>query len=284
MARSAPGEVDRLLRSVERAMRDNLDAEDILPMLARLARAAAPESEAWIYAHRHLAELGVEHDPWRAALFARRVIAHRPDDDGAWAVLGLAQSLLGNCRYAARAYEHALALAPDNPWYAHNLGHLYDVALDRAADALPLLARATYAQPGEADIAASYAHALARCGKLAMAKRVLKRAIRHGGTADQMALARWLDTFAIDDTGARPAEGALGPSRQRARRPACGPASRARCCASADGAGCGADPSERASFAPEPLTHARACEPTTRAPARKKSRRRRTRERRSAGD
>jgi Flp pilus assembly protein TadD len=198
MARSAPGDVDRLLRGVEQAMRDRRDADDILPMLARLARAATPESDAWIYAHRHLAELGVEHDPWRAALFARRVIAHRPDDDGAWAVLGLAQSLLGNCRYAAHAYEHALALAPDNPWYAHNLGHLYDVALGRAADALPLLARATLLQPQEAEIAASYAHALARCGKLTLAKRVLRRAIRRGGTADQMALARWLDSIKTD--------------------------------------------------------------------------------------
>ena len=196
MPRSAPGEIDRLRREVERALRGNLDSEEVLPLLARLARAAAPESDAWIYAHRHLAELGVEHDPWRAALFARRVIAHRPDDDGAWAVLGLAQSLLANYRYAARAYERALALTPDNPWYAHNLGHLYDVALDRPADALPLLSRATFAQPAEADIAASYAHALARCGKVTMAKRVLRRAIRHGATADQMALWRWLDAGA----------------------------------------------------------------------------------------
>src|SRR6185369_5319938 len=110
MPRGAPGEVDRLRREVERAMREQHDAEDILTLLARLARAAAPESDAWIYAHRHLAELGVEHDPWRASLFARRVLALRPDDDGAWAVLGLAQSLLGNYRYAARAYERALSL------------------------------------------------------------------------------------------------------------------------------------------------------------------------------
>src|SRR6185369_16666951 len=147
-------DVERIRREVDRALRDRLDPEDILPLLARLARAAAPESEAWIYAHRHLAELGVEHDPWRASLFARRVLSLRPEDDGAWAVLGLAQSLLGNYRYAARAYERALSLSPDNPWYAHNLGHLYDVALGRPADALPLLSRATFAQPEEADIAA----------------------------------------------------------------------------------------------------------------------------------
>jgi len=196
MPRSAPGEVDRLRSDVERALRDNLDAEDVLPLLARLARAADPRSDAWIYAHRHLAEIAVEHDPWRASLFARRVIACRPEDDGAWAVLGLAQSLLGHHRYATRAYQEALALAPDNPWYAHNLGHLYDVALDRPERALPLLERATLAQPGEADIAASYAHALARCGRLPAAKKVLKRAIRRGATADQMALWRWLEAGA----------------------------------------------------------------------------------------
>lgn len=198
MARSSPDDADRLRDDVERALRKDYDVEEILPLLARLARASEPESDAWIYAHRHLAEIGVEHDPWRAALFARRVLSLRPDDDGAWAVLGLAQSLLGNYRYAARAYERALSLAPSNPWYAHNLGHLYDVALDRPLDALPLLERATLAQGDEADIAASYAHALARCGKVPSAKRVLKRAIRRGATADQMALWRWLDAGAPD--------------------------------------------------------------------------------------
>jgi Flp pilus assembly protein TadD len=243
MARSAPGEIDRLRREVERALREGLDAEEILPLLARLARAAAPDTDAWIYAHRHLAEIGVEHEPWRAALFARRVIARRPDDDGAWAVLGLAQSLLGHYRYAARAYERALALTPENPWYTHNLGHLYDVALDRPRDALPLLARATLAQPEEADIAASYAHALARCGRVATAKRVLKRALRRGGTADQMALQRWLDAGA--------------PRQWPAPAPAPAPAP------STVDDGAGTAPS---------------------AVGRKKPKRRRTRERRTAGD
>jgi tetratricopeptide (TPR) repeat protein len=190
----------------------------VLPLLARLARAAAPESEAWIFAHRHLAELGVEHDPWRDALFARRVLARCPDDDGAWAVLGLAQSLLGHYRYAARAYERALALVPENPWYAHNLGHLYDVALDRPADALPLLSRATFAETGEADIAASYAHALARCGKLSIAKRILKRAIRRGATADQMALSRWLDAGAPTEPRAPAATGGVVAARKKPKR------------------------------------------------------------------
>ncbi len=199
MPRSELDEVERIQLEVEKALSDNLDAEALLPLLAKLARAAEPESDAWLYAHRHLAEIGVEHDPWRAALFARRVLACRPEDDGAWAVLGLSQSLLGHYRYAARAYEHALEGSPDNPWYLHNLGHLYDVALDRPADALPLLARACEGQSGEADIAASYAHALARCGRVAAAKRVLKPALRRGGTADQMALYRWIEAGAPAD-------------------------------------------------------------------------------------
>jgi Flp pilus assembly protein TadD len=217
MARSE--EVERIRRDVDQALRDRVEPETILPLLARLARAAAPESDAWIFAHRHLAELGVEHDPWRAALFARRVLAQRPDDDGAWAVLGLAQSLLGHYRYAARAYERALALVPENPWYAHNLGHLYDVALDRPADALPLLSRATFAETGEADIAASYAHALARCGKLSVAKRILKRAIRRGATADQMALSRWLDAGApTEPKAAAAATGSVTGARKKPKR------------------------------------------------------------------
>jgi Flp pilus assembly protein TadD len=214
-------EVERLRRDVERAFAEQLDPERVLPMLARLARAAAAGSDAWLFAHRHLAELGVEHDPWRAALFARRVLQIERDDDGAWAVLGLAQSLLGNYRCAASAYERALALSPDNPWYAHNLGHLYDVALNRPHDALPLLARATEAQTGESEIAASYAHALARCGKLVLAKKILKRAIRHGATSDQMALWRWLDAGAPatgSPSAERPSSDAKRkPKRRRAR-------------------------------------------------------------------
>ena len=218
MARSAQEDIDRLRRDIERGLRDKLAPDELLHQLARLARTSTPGSDAWIFAHRHLAELGVERDPWRAALFARRVLAHEPNDDGAWAVLGLAQSLLGHYRYAARAYERALTLAPDNPWYAHNLGHIYDVALDRPGDALPLLAQATGAETGQADIAASYAHALARCGQVPLAKRVLKRAIRRGATPDQMALWRWLEAGAPSDD-ARPVTGAPdgGPKARRRR-------------------------------------------------------------------
>lgn len=180
-------------------------------MLAKLARSAEPESDAWVLAHRHLAELAVDRDPWRSAIFARRVVNVDPDDDGAWAVLGLAQTLLGNYRFAVASYRRAIALAPQNPWYAHNLGHLLDVALGRPNDAVGLLAEAYKREPKEAEIASSYAHALARAGKLAQAKKVLRRVVAKGATAEQMILWRWVEQ------GAPPTKSATkgGPTAPR---------------------------------------------------------------------
>ncbi len=191
--RAESDDIDTLRRNVEWALRNALDADEVLPMLAKLARSAEPESDAWVLAHRHLAELAVDRDPWRSAIFARRVVNVDPDDDGAWAVLGLTQTLLGNYRYAVASYRRAIALAPQNPWYAHNLGHLLDVALGRPNDAVALLAEAYKREPKEAEIASSYAHALARAGKLAHAKKVLRRVVAKGATAEQMILWRWLE-------------------------------------------------------------------------------------------
>ena len=191
--RAESEDIDTLRRNVEWALRNALDADEVLPMLARLARSAEPESDAWVLAHRHLAELAVDRDPWRSAIFARRVVNVDPDDDGAWAVLGLAQTLLGNYRYAVASYRRAIALAPQNPWYAHNLGHLLDVALGRPSEAVSLLAEAYKREPKEPEIASSYAHALARAGKLAQAKKVLRRVVAKGATAEQMILWRWLE-------------------------------------------------------------------------------------------
>jgi Flp pilus assembly protein TadD len=191
--RAESEDIDTLRRNVEWALRNARGADEVLPMLAKLARTAEPESDAWVLAHRHLAELAVDRDPWRSAIFARRVVKVDPDDDGAWAVLGLSQTLLANYRYAVSAYRRAIALAPQNPWYAHNLGHLLDVALGRPADALVLLADAYKREPKEAEIASSYAHALARAGKVAQAKKVLRRVVAKGATSEQMILWRWLE-------------------------------------------------------------------------------------------
>jgi len=191
--RAESDDVDTLRRNVEWALRNTLNAEDVLPLLAKLARSAEPESDAWVLAHRHLAEIAVDRDPWRSAIFARRVVKVDPDDDGAWAVLGLAQTLLGNYRSAVSAYRKAISLAPQNPWYAHNLGHLLDIALGRPDQALDLLSEAHKREPKETEIAASYAHALARAGKLSLARRVLRPVVQNGATAEQMILWRWIE-------------------------------------------------------------------------------------------
>ena len=213
-------EATRLRKDVEWALRRALDPTDVLPMLHRLARTAAPGSDESLFAHRQLAELIAPRHPWRAALYARRVLAQRPDDDRAWAVLALCQTLLGNYRYAVSAYHRALTCSSNNPWYAHNLGHLLDVALGRAEEALFWLKRAYAGHGGNAEIAASYAHALARAGKLTEAKKVLAKAMKRGTSRELTALSRWLEQGAPAGKDQPPPRAtALQPSGRSAAHP-----------------------------------------------------------------
>ena len=198
--RSRETEAKRLRQDVEWALESALDPGDVLPLLRRLARTAPESSDDSAFAHRQLAELLVERDSWRATLHARRVIAAQPEDERAWAALALAQTLLGNYRYAASAYRRALKAAPDNPWYAHNLGHLLDVALDSPKEAVEWL-RAAFAgsrnrAAPNAEIAASFAHALARTGSVDEAKKVLAIAMKRGGSREHEALMQWIDAGA----------------------------------------------------------------------------------------
>jgi hypothetical protein len=188
-----------LRHQIEWALARALDPRDVLPLLHRLARLAPEGSDEHLFANLHLAELLVERDPWRAALYARRVLAHRPDDDRGWATLALCQTLLGNYRFAVTAYHHAIASAPKNPWYAHNLGHLLDVALGRAEDAVTWLRRAYQSATYSGEVAASYAHALARVGRLADARRVLNRAMKRSASREYSALLKWLEQGAPAD-------------------------------------------------------------------------------------
>jgi len=209
-------ESKRLRRDVEWALRRALDPTDVLPLLHRLARTAPEGTDESVFAHRQLAELLVERHPWRATLHARRALAARPDDDRACAVLALCQTMLGNYRYAVSAYHRALMCAPKNPWYAHNLGHLLDVALSRPHDAIFWL-RTAHAGAGQsAEIASSFAHALARAGELGEAKRVLARAMKRGASREQVALWKWLEKGAPaeeDSPRPRPSPMATAPDQ-----------------------------------------------------------------------
>jgi len=184
-----PVNVERLRSNIAWAMAHGLGARDLIPMLERLVRHAVPGSECSVAAKRQLAELIVETAPWRAALLARDVLSFQ-EDDRAWGLLGLAHTLLGNHQSARHAYRRALRLAPGCASYAHNLGHLIDVVFDRPREALGWLRRAHLAAPEEAEIAASYAHALARSERVHEATEVLTVALKSSESAQRL-LERW---------------------------------------------------------------------------------------------
>jgi tetratricopeptide (TPR) repeat protein len=174
-----------MLTDVEWAMSKHFAARDLVPMLENLVRAAPAASEAAYFAKLRLSELIVGSAPFRAARLARDVLV-RGESDRAWAVLGLAHTLLGNYRVAARSYRRALALAPDCGVYEHNLGHVLDVALNRPHDALAHLERAHRDLPEESEIASSYAHALLRSGQLDKARKLLALAVKSPEQADEI--------------------------------------------------------------------------------------------------
>jgi len=195
MSDRAMSECQRLRRDVELALAGP-DPVRVLPLLHRLAARAEEGSDESVFAHRQLAEILLERDPWRAALHARRVTSLRPEDDRAWAALALSQSLLGNHRYAARALACAVERAPDNPWYAHNLGHTLDVALGRPREAVRHLRRAYHRSGRNAEVATSLAHALARAGRTRAARALLARVLRTHPAPERRALMKWIEAGA----------------------------------------------------------------------------------------
>jgi hypothetical protein len=194
-----PEQAQELRQQIEATLARAVDPHDALPLLHRLARMAREGSDESLFANSQLAELLVERHPWRAALCARRALAHHPDDDRGWATFALCQTLLGNYKVAVAAYRRAVAAAPNNPWYAHNLGHLLDVALGRTCEAELWLKRAYRRAADSAEVCASYAHALARLGRLADARKVLTRAGRRMTSREHTALLRWIDEGAPED-------------------------------------------------------------------------------------
>ncbi len=180
---------DKLLQDVNWALENGLPARDLVPMLQHLLEQVEPETAEALNAKRHLTELLVEADPWRAAGYARDVLRVEKDDR-TYAMLALAHTLLGNFRAAANAYRSALSLRSDCAWYLHNLGHLLDVALERPEDALAYLRKAHLSAPDEREMAASYAHALLRTKRDDEARAVLSGALDGPPEVDAL-LARW---------------------------------------------------------------------------------------------
>jgi Flp pilus assembly protein TadD len=170
--------LSRLRDRAERALASGRRGGDVLTVLETMTREAPDGSAHALFAHRHLAELQLSGSPWRAALHLRRVVQAGAADDSAYALMGLSQALLGHYRTAVSAYRKAIKLAPRNPWYHHNLGHLLDVGLSESVVALDHLRIAQRLQPEEDEIVASLGHCLARLGQLDEARKMAELALR----------------------------------------------------------------------------------------------------------
>jgi tetratricopeptide (TPR) repeat protein len=183
-------DLERLQSDVEWALEKGLGPRDLVPMLERLRQHAPRGSAAACFAGTELAEVLLTSEPWRSSVLAREVLRHE-DTDRAWAVLGLGLTMLGHYRSAKRAFSKALAHSPQCSSYAHNLGHLLDAALGRPQEGLPWLLKAHTARPGDEEIAASYAHALVRLGRVQEARRILDSAMGAAGGGAEL-VERWL--------------------------------------------------------------------------------------------
>ena len=209
-------DLDVLRARAEEAIRRGKPAQEVGPLLEALLRATSAGTDDALFAHRHLAEVLIEDRPWVAALHLRQVARYIDDDDVVHALMGLCQALLGNFQSAVAAYGRALRLAPRNPWYHHNLGHLLDVALSRPEAAEEHLRLAHRMEPEEHEITASLAHCLGRLGTLDEARVLAQDASRAAPTnRDHRALLEWIEDGASDDGGPRRAN---APSRRRRRR------------------------------------------------------------------
>lgn len=189
-------EIDlKVLRNrAEQAIRTSRPRDQIVRLLEEIVSRAEENSEASHFAHRHLAELRLEESPWTAALHLRRVLGASPEDDTAHALMGLCQALQGNFRMAVSAYRKALSIAPANPWYNHNLGHLLDVALGTPSEALGYLRKAHRYQPDQEEVGASLAHCLGRLGQCAEALLLTRTLLRlHPRHEDLRSLQKWLE-------------------------------------------------------------------------------------------
>jgi tetratricopeptide (TPR) repeat protein len=192
MTKSSAVDVERLESDVVWALERGLGPRDLVPMLERLRRHAPPGSPRACFAGIELAEQLLETRPWRSAILAREVLKY-VETDRAWAVQGLALALLGHYASAKAAFVRALHFSPGCASYAHNIGHLLDVGLDRPRDALGWLERAHAVERRDPEVAASYAHALFRVGKADKAREILASTPETNPEEIEATLDRWAD-------------------------------------------------------------------------------------------
>jgi Flp pilus assembly protein TadD len=194
MSKESNTSLRRLRKRVERALASGQRGSDVICDLELMVREGEALNGDVLFAHRQLAELRLEGSPWQAALHLRHLIAANVRDDGVHALMGLCQALLGNFRAAISSYRRAIQLAPRNPWYHHNLGHLIDVGVGNAEHALKHLQLAYDLQPQEDEIGASLAHCFARVGRLGEAATLAAEAVQNApGNREHRVLLQWIE-------------------------------------------------------------------------------------------
>lgn len=217
MPEQHPSQLQALRERAEHLLGQGAAGEEVHAVLSRLVSDAEANSEPALFAHRQLAELELERAPWRAALHLRQLQHAGVADDGVHALMGLCQAQLGNFRAAVAAYERALALAPDNPWYRHNLGHLLDIGLGDSVAGLRHLRAAQELEAAEDEITASLAHCLARLGELSEASTFAESAVELAPQkSEHRVLLDWVRGGARGEFGKR-RPGAKGSGRRAGR-------------------------------------------------------------------
>lgn len=183
--------LEQLAEDVQFALSRGLGARDLVPMLGQLVGLAPADSDVGRFARIQLGLQVIESNPFRAVALARSVTSQCQDDE-AFGLLGLALTLLGCFRAAAKAHRRACEIAPDHPGHLHNLGHLLDAALGRPREGLPWLRLAFRQAPDVPGIASSYAHSLVRVGRVDEARNLLHRHVHLDEQLVESTLRQWL--------------------------------------------------------------------------------------------
>lgn len=180
----------RLERALGHATRSGLSLPAVVDLLRALVRETGPASRRGACARLVLASRLLGGEPglgpvtraraWECARMCREALSgdlSARERALVFALSGLSYSVL-ECYQAARhAYYKALHEDPHDAIIAHNLGHLLATRLAEPRAALRWLRQAYRQLPGEPEIAASYAHALALSGERDLAVDVLSVAL-----------------------------------------------------------------------------------------------------------
>jgi tetratricopeptide (TPR) repeat protein len=177
-------------RAIGYAARSGVTLPGLVDLLRALVREVDPHTRQGACARLLLAQKLLSGDPslgpvhraraWECARLCRDALQGdlvERERALAFALSGLSYSVLECFRAARHAYYRAVREDPGDPIIAHNLGHLLAARFDQPRAAMRWLRQAYGQLPSEPEIAASYAHVLAKLGDRDLAVDVLSVAL-----------------------------------------------------------------------------------------------------------